>query len=232
MAEMAGSFKVMINSSFCKKIRQWIFVPLICWFNRGLLTLLVILAIPILILLIEPFFHGGWTIELSSKAVQSMVDYWDNYAALLTLFGASLTLYIASIQLKKHLDVQAINALSDLRTKLNTDNKKVIHNYLLPFDDKSVILAKIDKKPEDDKIEFSNLELFDYLGTIELGAIMLKRKVITIEEFYNQFGYRVENLVSNADVLKHLYDNREYYTAFMDIVEEVIAYNKNRNRAR
>ena len=134
-----------------------------------------------------------------------------------------MTLYIASIQFRKHLDVQAINALSDLRTKLNTDNKKVIHNYLLPFDDKSVVLAKIDRQA-DDKIEFSNLELFDYLGTIELGAIMLKREVITIEEFYNQFGYRVENLVSNADVLEHIYKNREYYSAFMEIVEEVNRY--------
>ena len=188
-----------------------------------MLTFLIVLTIPILILLLEPFFHGGWTIQFSSTAVQGMIDYWDEYASLLTLFGASLTLYIASIQFRKHLDVQAINALSDLRTKLNTDNKKVIHNYLLPFDDKSVVLAKIDRQT-DDKIEFSNLELFDYLGTIELGAIMLKRKVITIEEFYNQFGYRVENLVSNADVLEHIYKNREYYSAFMEIVEEVNRY--------
>lgn len=93
----------------------------------------------------------------------------------------------------------------------------------MPFDDKSVVLAKIDRQA-DDKIEFSNLELFDYLGTIELGAIMLKREVITIEEFYNQFGYRVENLVSNADVLEHIYKNREYYSAFMEIVEEVNRY--------
>lgn len=215
----------MAICSLWGKIKRWLYVRPICWINRILLTFLIILIIPVLILLLEPFFNCGWTIQFSSAAVQGMIDYWEDYTSLLTLFGASLTLYIASIQFKKHLDVQAINALSDLRAKLNTDNKKVIHNYLLPFDDKSVVLAKIDKKSED-KIAFSNLELFDYLGTIELGAIMLKRKVITVEEFYNQFGYRVENLISNVDVLEHIYENKKYYAAFMDIVEEVNRYRK------
>ena len=55
---------------------------------------------------------------------------------------------------------------------------------------------------------------------------MLKRDIITIDEFYNQFGYRVENLVNNADVLKHILENREYYVAFMSVVEEVNKYKK------
>ena len=207
-----------------RRIKDWICVSLIVWINRGLLFLLTALAIPLFILLLEPFFHGGWKIELSSEAVKGMIDYWDGYAPLITIFGAILTLYIASVQFKKHIDVQAVAALSDLRTKLNTDEKKRIHDFLLPLDNK-VVLAQIDRNNEE-KVDLSNIELFDYLGTIELGAIMLKRDIITIDEFYNQFGYRVENLVNNADVLKHILENREYYVAFMTVVEEVNKYKK------
>ena len=53
---------------------------------------------------------------------------------------------------------------------------------------------------------------------------MVKRKVITVEEFYNQFGYRVENLMNNEAVKKHVIDKSQYYKMFTFILNELIRY--------
>jgi len=173
-------------------------------------------------------FSGKWALSLNVDGVKTLLEYWADFSPLITLFMTSLTLYVANTQLAKHLDIQAVEALSNLREKLNSREKKKINHYLLPKDDKVPIIPEIDKSPVDDTIEYSTIELYDYIGVIELGAIMVKRGLITMDEFYNQFGYRVENLLINSEIMKHINNEPEYYKEFLFIISYLLKY-KNHN---
>ena len=111
---------------------------------------------------------------------------------ILKCFATALSLWIVLYNLKKYIDVETVVLLGNLRGALNSKEKKVISNYLLPYPEKNnPIIPELERHPYDKKencILRSNVELYDYLGTIELGAIMLHRKTITMKEFNNQFG--------------------------------------------
>ena len=156
-----------------------------------------------------------------------MQQFWLEYKYIIQTFGGCLTLFIVSYNLQKYIDVETVKALGDLRNKLNSDDKTKLHTFLMHEDDRTAVLTELDS-PVDNKsnIAYSNAVLFDYIGTIELGAIMVKRKVISIDEFYNQFGYRVENLMNNAAIKSHIKDNPNYYKALQYIVQRLIKADK------
>lgn len=88
--------------------------------------------------------------------------------------------------------------------------------------------SAIDEKDESritttkqDSLFDDNVELFDYLGTIELGAIMLKKGIIGYDEFYNQFGYRVENIMRCEKVKNHICDNCRYYRMLIYVMKRM-----------
>ena len=60
-------------------------------------------------------------------------------------------------------------------------------------------------------LHIKNTTICDYLGTVELGAIMLRKGMISVDEFYNQFGYRIENIFRNSDICQHINNNYKYY---------------------
>ena len=64
----------------------------------------------------------------------------------------------------------------------------------------------------------------DYIGVIELGAIMLKKGIISFEEFYNQFGYRVEYILKNGELRNHIKGNMQYYEDFLYVVNELVKH--------
>lgn len=172
------------------------------WGNLILSVFCIFLFICLLIVLFEPLFNRGWRISATTDGMKYMIEYWKDYTSIITLFGASLTILIASMQLKRQTDIQAINALAGLRSQLNSKEKKSIHLFLMEKDDKEPFLEIISES--DTECDLTNADLYDYLGTIELGAIMLKRGVIDFDEFYNQFGYRVENIKKNGEILAHI----------------------------
>ena len=140
----------------------------------------------------------------------------------LKVSGALLTLWIASYQLAKYIDVETINSLAQLREMLNSEEKKKIHTALFDPEDKEPILPELQSKNPDRTMDFSNAEFFDYIGTIELGAIMVRRGVISVDEFYNQFGYRVENIWANESVKKHISNNKSYYKDLNFIIRRLV----------
>lgn len=133
-----------------------------------------------------------------------------------------MTLWIASYQLAKYIDVETINSLAQLREMLNSEEKKKIHTALFDPEDKEPILPELQSKNPDRTMDFSNAEFFDYIGTIELGAIMVRRGVISVDEFYNQFGYRVENIWVNEGVKKHISNNKSYYKDLNFIIRRLV----------
>ena len=113
----------------------------------------------------------------------------EDYKDLIKAFGYCLTLWLACYNLKKFIDVETTKALGDLRTKLNDKEKKVIHTYLFPEEDRTSILKGLNGSSSSViSPPFENADLFDYIGTIELGAIMVKRGAITLDEFKKRAG--------------------------------------------
>lgn len=200
---------------------------LICAMNYILLALSVILFAALAIVFFHTFFCWEFHPQFTREGVSTMQEFWIDYKYIIQSLGGCLTLFIVSYNLQKYIDVETVKALGDLRNKLNSDDKEKIHTFLMPTEDTKDVLTELDS-PVDNKgnIAYSNAVLFDYIGTIELGAIMVKRKVISIDEFYNQFGYRVENLMNNAAIKSHIKDNIYYYKELQYIVQRLIKARK------
>lgn len=198
---------------------------------RAMNSMLLALSAILFIALAIVFFHTLFCLEyhplITREGVSTMQEFWLEYKYIIHAFGGSLTLFIVSYNLQKYIDVETVKALGDLRNKLNSEDKNKIHTFLMPKEDKAAILIEIDTSIDNkSNITGSNAVLFDYIGTIELGAIMVKRKVISINEFYNQFGYRVENLMNNAAIRSHIKGNIGYYKELQYIVQQLIKADK------
>ena len=143
-----------------------------------------------------------------------MQDFWFNYKALIEAFFYSLSLYVAAYNLEKYINVERCKALGEIRAKLNTNEKRIIHSYLLPSDVPIVkdLEGELSLLHKDENSYHPSIDIFDYLGTLELGAIMLKLNVLSFNEFYNQFGYRIENAYANESIRSHIEDPENDYT--------------------
>jgi hypothetical protein len=143
---------------------------------------------------------------------------------------------VASTQLRKYIDMACINALIELRKQLTTGTNRNIHFALSPEDEKKTIAEELDEKNsrqgtlKDTGLknlhEIPMIDVFNYLGTIELGAQMVIQKLIPIDIFYNQFGYRIENIFEenqpiHKTVQKHINDNRSYYKDLLWIYNQI-----------
>ena len=122
--------------------------------------------------------------------------------------GVLLSFFVAAITLKKTIDIQTVNSLAKLRELLNTKEKKEIHERLI---NKPYYTTEI------------GVEELDYIGTIELGAIMHRKGIINDVELYNQFGYRVENIV-NSSLYKKISEDSKYYEDFIYIKKIIEKY--------
>lgn len=183
-------------------------VRLIC---IGLLATAALCLLCVLIIAFDALLTGAWRILIGAEGVKGLQMFWQPYAPLLKVLFYSMTLFVASHTLMKYIDVETCRSLGEIRTKLNDKPKKKIHNLIMDQEDKNEEIIKNLKLFSDDGTDFTNVEIFDYLGTLELGAIMLGRGILSEKEFYNQFGYRFENLANAPDLLAHIEQNHEYY---------------------
>ncbi len=154
-----------------------------------------------------------------------------------------MTLFVVSYNLKKYIDIETVRSLSDLRSKLNAPDKRLLHAYLLQQKDvrykSDKVLSEFDgifkvfverynptlsqnsklgkycKKLVGD----SDVLVYDYLGTIELGAIMLERGAITVDDFWNQFGYRLIAIINNRELMYHINECSESYKPLIWVIE-------------
>lgn len=100
----------------------------------------------------------------------------------------------------KYIDVETSRSLGDINAKLNDKSKKIIHNSLLDPDARKAFQKKAEQYLKDlpgdqnDK-DISAVEFLDYLGALEMSAIMLQRGMISNKEFLKQFGSRYEYIM-------------------------------------
>lgn len=203
------------------------FRTIIIAINYMLFGLSAMLFIALAIVFFQTFFCREYQLLITREGISTMQTFWCEYKYVIQAFGGCLTMFIVSYNLQKYLDIETVKALGDLRDKLNSENKKKIHSFLMHESEKCPILQDYHIANENDNnISNINAELFDYIGTVELGAIMVRRRVITLNEFYNQFGYRVENLMNNCEIKSHIKDNMDYYKALQYIVRRLIKAGK------
>lgn len=177
----------------------------------GLLVASVFFAVCIISVMCRASCKEGWRFCLGPESIKNMQDFWLQYTPLVKAFFASVTLFVASHSLMKYIDVETTRSLGEIREKLNDKPKKIIHDYVMNDKDKGGVPSSlIQRLNEHSSIDLSTVEIFDYLGTLELGAIMLYRGTITEKEFLDQFGYRFENL-EESFLLQIVNASEEYY---------------------
>lgn len=169
------------------------------WYNKVIdaivyitFTLLAILLIVFIIQIVNALYFNEAELFFNETIVDNAIFYL-------------LSFFVAVVTLKKTIDIQTIDSLSKLRGLLNSDEKKKIHQELIT---------------ETDPANELSVEQLDYIGIIELGAIMYRKGVIGDEELYNQFGYRVENIVKSS-LYEKLQRDKSYYDDFF-YIEKII----------
>lgn len=179
----------------------------------------------LLIIAIKALFCDGWHLWRVPEGFLNAIEFWRPYVPIVKLLGYSATLLLAGYNLSKYMDMQVIESLRTIRERLNDSDKNVLHESLLCMTDRKPILPESNMQHHDDaddsqdaKIEhgltkgrITNIVIYDYLGTIELGAIMLRKGLVSVDDFYNQFGYRIENVFRNSDICQHINKNYKYY---------------------
>jgi hypothetical protein len=148
-----------------------------------------------------------------------------------------LTLYVAYRQLKKQSDTACIDALIELRRLLISGRNRNIHFALSPDEEQKTIM---DEQVNDISLYSEGttipiIDIFDYLGTIELGYQMIKRGLIDMNTFYNQFGYRVENIFEERTktqklVLKLIRENEDYFQYLFEINSKIKEWKSKREK--
>lgn len=180
----------------------------------------------LLVIGLQAIVSGNYHLQFDIEGIQNFIHFWEEYDALLKVFAGVATIYIAGYNLSMYIDIAAIEALSNIRSRFNEKGKKDFHLFLMKEESDYALALKLLEKEEckgqnDNTIEFDSADILDYLGVIELGYIMYVRRIIDIDEFYNQFGYRVEYLLENKDIVKHILDSKEYYSDFISMVNEL-----------
>ena len=190
-------------------MRYCTFRNLIKAINGILLVIIALLTICVLIIICEAFLTDGVRIQYNSDGVKNMVAFWKDYSAIIIRLGSCLTLFIASYNLGQYLNVETINALATLRNMLNSPENRRVHEYLLPDDERKAILPNCETETDFQNIR--NIDIFNYIGTLELGRLMWDNGVIDEAKFKNQFGYREDNISNSQEIKEHILRNKKYY---------------------
>lgn len=183
-------------------------------------------------------FLAAWILTLGLSFVTPFFDnvlveldiilkYWcgESYTRekVLVAFFSVMTLYMANFSLSKYYteykrknDLEEINSLFEIRNLLSKEDFKDIH-------------LKLEKNeytwPKDDA---EKMKLYDYLGSVELAGFLVERGVISMSQFYKQFGYRVSNIMECKDLMDYLNGpDSVYWKDLLWIIKEVKKF-KNR----
>lgn len=139
------------------------------------------------------------------------------FSALLIL----LPIVIALETFHKNVNAQECQSLLELRKELSNNSNMTKHRELQK-DYEDITTNNISINPE----KYANSEIDNYLGTIELINIYLKKGIISEVEFHNQFGYRIDYIFKNQYLMTYI--NSEHYIVWANL-HELIELRKNFN---
>lgn len=210
-----------------KIVKRFIFILNMIF---GLLSLLLLLLL--IYICVDAAICQGYRLDISQIGIDAFQDFWRQYSFLLKGFAGCATIFIAGYNLSQYINVALVESLAQLRARLDDEPKKRLHLDLMGYGDsdlardvmrESAIKSHKSSTPRTD-VQYTSADVLDYLGTIELGAIMLRKGVISIEEFNQQFGYRVVNLLASEQILEHIKNNEESYKDLRYVVKELLKH--------
>ena len=138
--------------------------------------------------------------------------------ALISLFSL-ITLYVAIITLHRSVSVEETKAIVALRNLFYQEGNLKVHQALsidYDFCKKARVKSAENQEKEEDACSiFANdaeqhCALNNYIGTLEVAFLMVEHGVITIEEFDNLFGYRLNSLFANTSASNYAEGTRKY----------------------
>lgn len=135
------------------------------------------------------------------------------FKALFSVLLILLPIVIALEVFKNSVDVQECQALLDLKVMLNSKDNMAVHTELKKNKDK--LPFQLTRKDDLDEEYYSKID--NYLGTIELINVYLKNGIITKKELNNQFGYRIDNIKNNPELMDYI--NSENYNTWRNLHE-------------
>lgn len=164
---------------------------------------------------------------------------FNDLAELIQIFILSITAYIALNVYASNAEIEELKMLIKLRELLSSGKNHEIHQRLEAMSGSNTESgANLDEEEEDvDDTDayldgFDNCEVFNYLGTLELCKIILEHDVISTTSFRNQFGYRVENVVSCPSIVKCMSKDKSYWTDFFELLDFFPDYKRTYNKTK
>lgn len=203
--------------------------------NYLLFATMIVIACSFLIIFIDSLCNKGITFFLSKEGVINMQSWWGNYSFLLNVLFSVTTLFLANLTLTRYLkeykrqgNIEETKAIIEIRKlldsdpdnfRIHTDLELEIYEFskkeVLGNDYKELNLKSL-KRDQRERIK-----CYRYLGIIELASIMVQRDIITIEQFKNQFEYRIINIFRCKNLHEHLIENRTYWKNLLWIKNEI-----------
>ena len=185
---------------------------------RNILFWFSILLICILLLLILFFILSGDfcfycdTNCSFSNWVLHILNVLHPFRAIFRALLILLPIVIALETFHKNVNVQECQSLLELRKELSNDSNMDKHKELQKdYEDITTNNSSINPG------KYANPEIDNYLGTIELINIYLKKGIISEKEFHNQFGYRIDYISKNQHLMNYI--NSEHYVVWANLHE-------------
>ena len=177
-------------------------------FRRVLLSISIILLfmsfLSIVFVLIEA---SKYQFSLNNIGFQYFLSLFEPFLPIITTSIIVTTAYIAIETLKSYNKLLKLNksveegkALLDIRILLNEKDNLEIHQNIRGRSGAwaNGIPTQIAEQPDTWR------KIDNYLGILELINILINNNVISLESFNNQFGYRVDNVSNNKDIMSYL----------------------------
>lgn len=183
---------------------------------RVLMTIIavgIILSLSLVLITSIDFCKKGFNVDFSLEGITTYFQAMESFDWILstTLTLLPITLTIISIMLNTN--AKEVTTLLDIRNALNLKENVEVHENLRGSSGKWVN-GNINGHENWRKID-------NYLGTLELCAILIKKGVISFENFKRQFGYRVHNIVVNKEIVRKIESEKSswedlYYLIALD----------------
>ena len=159
-------------------------------------------------------------LSLTAKGIAYFLSMFEPFRHLFSGTIMLMTIYVALASYTRSKKIEAIKALQDLRSMLMEKDNVRIHDLLEYEEDDT---SEKEKKLNDFKNEFANRQgcVYNYLGILELSKLYLDEGIISIEQFNDQFGYRVENIYANPLICKWINESHHYWRT-LDSLKQLI----------
>ncbi|BEG98510.1 hypothetical protein BSYN_07750 [Bacteroides sedimenti] len=139
------------------------------------------------------------------------------------LFIGSYNLSRFLNEFRKRNNLKGIKAVTELRKMLDENRINLEIHRDLQFGEYDFIEIPSTK---DEKTK--QIELFCYLRTIEQAKFMIQKRIIDIEQFYKQFGSRIDDIVKCEPLKEYLDRNHKLWVDLLWIIREVRIYKKDK----